>query len=186
MRPHRVTCWISLAIAGMSALLALGVLGVWVRSYWYLDAVDGVSIDNNCAWTIQASNGLVELIFSYEPEPPKYGILWGFGSWPGGRLQFAGSGGTMIERLGFRYMRAGPLRPPNWLTIINFPHWFVFVLLAAYPSWFVRKSMRRRKRVKGGHCVGCGYDLRGSAERCPECGRQVPAPLTSESANTAP
>lgn len=31
----------------------------------------------------------------------------------------------------------------------------------------------RRKRV--GWCTGCGYDLRGSTEACPECGRPTGA-----------
>jgi hypothetical protein len=30
---------------------------------------------------------------------------------------------------------------------------------------------RRTERFRGGRCCGCGYDLRGSAERCPECAR---------------
>jgi hypothetical protein len=46
---------------------------------------------------------------------------------------------------------------------------FVVASLGALVFW--RVCRRREERAARGLCVGCGYDLRGSGERCPECGR---------------
>lgn len=38
-------------------------------------------------------------------------------------------------------------------------------------GWLGREG--RRARVERGQCEHCGYDLRGTRGRCPECGRLV-------------
>ena len=34
-----------------------------------------------------------------------------------------------------------------------------------------RAELRRRQRLRDNQCLACGYDLRGSSGRCPECGQ---------------
>jgi hypothetical protein len=51
------------------------------------------------------------------------------------------------------------------------PFWAVSVLSA---SFAVQVFWRRRPRTAG-HCIYCGYDLRATPDRCPECGTAVGA-----------
>ena len=53
------------------------------------------------------------------------------------------------------------------------PIWFVTLLLALMPSWWLLtyRKRGRRYRLKRGLCITCGYDMQGSPNACPECGR---------------
>ena len=68
-----------------------------------------------------------------------------------------------------RQIRSGqnPLRASNKL-----PLWVPALVFAVAPAWSLSPPYRRRRRRKLGLCVKCGYDLRASKDRCPECGTE--------------
>jgi hypothetical protein len=70
----------------------------------------------------------------------------------------------------------GHIKSHGYLRAVLVPAWFVGLILAAFPSvWtalLARAWMRHGlRRATHGHCVHCGYDLRATPSRCPECGR---------------
>ena len=53
------------------------------------------------------------------------------------------------------------------------PHWIPILFLSAVPLWQLGTSLRIRRRISQHACVHCGYDLRASTDRCPECGAHI-------------
>lgn len=61
-------------------------------------------------------------------------------------------------------------------VLVGVSHWFAAGLLAILPAragWRAVGRWRRRALRRHGHCRNCGYDLRATPERCPECGTLV-------------
>jgi hypothetical protein len=55
-------------------------------------------------------------------------------------------------------------------TITTVPWWAVVAVFGLLPGAWVVGRVRRRRGASG-RCANCGYDLRATPERCPECGR---------------
>jgi hypothetical protein len=56
---------------------------------------------------------------------------------------------------------------------VDVPHWFILLVLTIPIALTLRRRIRRARRVRAGMCSKCGYDLRESPVRCPECGTVV-------------
>lgn len=57
------------------------------------------------------------------------------------------------------------------------PCWFLTLAFASMPFGWAVLRLRRRRRARLGQCATCGYDLRASTDRCPECGTPIPATI---------
>ena len=92
---------------------------------------------------------------------------------PEGRVAGRGRWELVPDRewLGFGFEAGRSWR--RWdRTLLTVPHWALALILTALPAAQLRRSIRdgrfrdRSRRL----CPACGYDLRASPDRCPECG----------------
>jgi hypothetical protein len=96
------------------------------------------------------------------------------------------------HRVYFEYAQSNPLpfgRRPLWPRFEYYNGssgggdewgiWFspgsLALMLLVLPGLWLRRYARQRSRHDRGLCPTCGYDLRATPERCPECGTAVKA-----------
>ncbi|HEY7120695.1 MAG TPA: hypothetical protein VH475_29190 [Tepidisphaeraceae bacterium] len=84
---------------------------------------------------------------------------------------------TFWHRLGFWWRLDRNFRKGYREVIVSAyaPHWAVALAAGIWPLsdlvariWLIRRT---RSRIRAGRCLGCGYDLRATPDRCPECGQ---------------
>lgn len=78
--------------------------------------------------------------------------------------EIAKSSRTYIKSLTISFPPSTATRSYSW------PYCILIIPLSIPGMFCVLGALRRMRRRYRGHCVLCGYDLRASPERCPECG----------------
>lgn len=90
-------------------------------------------------------------------------------------------GGWKAIGLQWRQERMTLLRPADRTVMLalyrsrTFYTWLGWpqLLSAIIPVWWLIRKRKVRRQKPAGTCRVCGYDLRASTERCPECGQAI-------------
>jgi hypothetical protein len=134
------------------ALLVVAVVALWIRGYWFIDGVR-LQTKPHLAWSIMSGGGSfvvgnedegrLSTEFLSLPVPPEYRHFW-------------------VWRLGYEVRSWG-----HWV-VIGYPY-----IVGMLAGLIAALRMAHRRVHRAGLCARCGYDLRATPERCPECGEAV-------------
>lgn len=143
------------ALTTFSLIGLLFSVGLWGASYFNVEYVSS----RRQTRSLRVANGLLRvsqsMLIYKEPDPSWIGLhASGFTGFHTSWTPFY----AYEKNPGFGYWR---LTVPLWIPTSLFSIMLLPPLVQSY---------RRRKRKMLGLCVKCGYDLRGSKNRCPECG----------------
>jgi hypothetical protein len=174
---------------------------------WYLNTIHGALSFGHAEswWDDPRTTARDELYDHFDwttgPDTPTHWV---------GRWDLAAKDGRHFRGLGFRFDYVVETAPDGFMPptveerqalaaqggiyhtmrhdtslALQVPFWAIAVLFGITPVIAVRRALRRQRRARRGLCLRCGYDLRASLGRCPECGDErahPPPPGAAEAA----
>jgi hypothetical protein len=157
-----------------AVLLCMAALFLWVRSVWIKD--DWVLRSTQADYELTSENGslCISADQSEFREPHRTGVAHYRAAPESGPhaafrdLDEVGPGSRMkdVPNPGSRYVA-------YMIPAFRLPYW-TFLAIAMGPLvvqlWTAKRRSIRRNQ---GRCLSCGYDLRATKLRCPECGKGV-------------
>jgi hypothetical protein len=161
------------SLTAVSLLLCVAVCALWVRSYWAVDYLAYSRPD----WAVFMEYGGGQFRFEYVRAARERDYV-GYSGFVCRRVDRAD--GPL--RQGMRMPGSQSLFDRWGFWIVTGERWGDYHHAAFVPGWFLAGvalplpaagAIRRRRRLSRrgcGLCLLCGYDLRATPDRCPECG----------------
>jgi hypothetical protein len=150
------------ALTVLSLLFCLATAGLWVRSYRLGESI-GWRRGNTLYYAVNGRGGMG--LATTNVGEGIYSPGWNYNAWS--RPSY-GRGGwpqsSFWNRHGFVFTKA------ELFTGILVPAWLLVSIFLSLPSVRFIVFCVRRRRIQRGGCATCGYDLRATPDRCPECG----------------
>jgi hypothetical protein len=168
---RRLRRWLFNGLAGLSLLLLLYTTLCWIVAFCTGEHTFGVpiplSLRNESRMGLYVSRTSLYFGVGRELDQKEYGP---WAKWPPSQLQDH-------SWLGFHYIHGVYVvwgaAGIKWMTRdfeIGIPVVLAIVLAMYCPFFCLRRVIIARHRDKIGACHVCGYDLRATPDRCPECG----------------
>jgi len=177
-------------LSALSLLLFAATVALWARSYFASDEVGHAWLNGRTCTIrellVNTSRGQISVqLIRVDETPSEFAshqarIGNARSLWRSGPAATWDLGARIWNKLGFgNRRRVGPATDgkTTWgreveLTYL-FPAWLRALLFAVHPGCCIVLRIRAARRFGTGQCKACGYDLRATPGRCPECGTVV-------------
>jgi hypothetical protein len=166
------------ALSVLSLMMCATAAALWIRSFWTADQI--MFRGTNRINSLISDRGTL-LLFSRARVPGDGSSKWMMSHARPGIFQFfvvrSREEHRWLQLRGIGYCRVPvvtvPTETSTTLTVILLSHWVLFLLTGVLPTYWLTKRLRVLARIRRGHCPVCGYNLRATPERCPECGNKA-------------
>lgn len=160
--------WLFGGVAALSLMLCVATSALWIRSCWRQDDL-----------TLNACYGAFtepHTMFFWTTSVPRISAGGLYHSRPASLRQTRrfrlimdrSQGNIFFGFLWFSYrFWVEPSSPPCRWVLVGIPLWCPLAITSLTPTIWL---MKRKNVLKTGVCMSCGYDLRATPDRCPECG----------------
>jgi 4-amino-4-deoxy-L-arabinose transferase-like glycosyltransferase len=189
----RVKRWLLSIATVFSLVICIAASVLWARNYFYQDEYYHWQPKSDRWWGFVIINGGVQLgrvdhasvLFGHPEIDGREGWHeYVYVKVVGRYLVFDMFHIGFVEQHGWIGFRFGSGNSSGYPIVrvwtIRLPLWFIVLLSVATPICWLRVAIRDRARRLRGRCLNCGYDLRASKDRCPECGQLIPPEIVKQ------